>query len=173
LHDRCIQMGKKFACDIIAKSTFSEKGGTKICQKIETAEVKSIVKNENLVGMQIQNIAFYDSYNMLLQNNIMVEALKKDENALQFRIKEAQRNKVLEILDKQYPDCRIQQKELQKLSIVGFGIIQDNQVLKQVMEILEKYKIEIIEINLTQAKIELVVKAIDNYIMEELHERLI
>ena len=123
--------------------------------------------------MQIQNIAFYDSYNMLLQNNIMVEALKKDENVLQFRIKEAQRNKVLEILDKQYPDCRIQQKELQKLSIVGFGIIQDNQVLKQVMEILEKYKIEIIEINLTQAKIELVVKAIDNYIMEELHERLI
>ena len=103
----------------------------------------------------------------------LVEALKKDENVLQFRIKEAQRNKVLEILDKQYPDCRIQQKELQKLSIVGFGIIQDNQVLKQVMEILEKYKIEIIEINLTQAKIELVVKAIDNYIMEELHERLI
>lgn len=173
MHDRCIQMGKKFDCDIIAKSTFSEVGGTKICQKIETSEVKSIVKNENLVAIQIQNAESYDIYMTLLQNNIMVEAFKKEENALHFRIKKAERNKVQELLDNQYPDCQIQQKEMQKLSIVGFGIIQDNQVLKQVVEILEKYHIEILEINLTQAKIEIVVKAIDNYIIEELHERLI
>lgn len=166
-------MGKKFDCDIIAKSTFSEKGGTKICQEIESSQVKSIVKNENLIGIQIQNAELYDIYKMLLKNNIMVEALKKDEEVLQFRIKKAERNKVLEILDKQYPDCRIQQKELQKLSIVGFGIIQDNQVIKQVVEILEKYQVEILEINLTQAKIEIVVKAIDNSILEELHENLI
>lgn len=166
-------MGKKFDCDIIAKSTFSEKGGTKICQEIESSQVKSIVKNENLIGIQIQNAELYDIYKMLLKNNIMVEALKKDEEVLQFRIKKAERNKVLEILDKQYPDCRIQQKELQKLSIVGFGIIQDNQVIKQVVEILEKYQVEILEINLTQAKIEIVVKAIDNSILEELHEKLI
>ena len=166
-------MGKKFDCDIIAKSTFSEKGGTKICQEIESSQVKSIVKNENLIGIQIQKLELYDVYKMLLKNNIMVEALKKDEEVLQFRIKKAERNKVLEILDKQYPDCRIQQKELQKLSIVGFGIIQDNQVIKQVVEILEKYQVEILEINLTQAKIEIVVKAIDNSILEELHENLI
>lgn len=166
-------MGKKFDCDIIAKSTFSEKGGTKICQEIETSQVKSIVKNENLVGIQIQNIEFYDIYNTLLENNVMVETLKKNENTLQFRIKKAERNKVIELLDNQYSNCQIQQKELQKLSIVGFGIIQDNQVLKQVMEILEKYQIEVMEVNLTQAKIEIIVKEIDNCIMEELHERLI
>lgn len=166
-------MGKKFDCDMIAKSTFSREGGTKICQEIETSQVKSIVKNENLVGIQVQDIEFYDIYHTLLKNNIMVENLKKDENTLQFRIKKAERNKVLELFDNQYPTCRIKQKELQKLSIVGFGIIQDNQVLTQVMEILEKHQIEVMEVNLSQAKIELVVKAISNYIMEELHENLI
>lgn len=166
-------MGKKFDCDIIAKSTFSEKGGTKICQEIESSQVKSIVKNENLIGIQIQNAELYDIYKMLLKNNIMVEALKKDEDVLQFRIKKVERNKVLELLDNQYSDCRVKQTELQKLSIVGFGIIQDNQVLKQAVEILEKYQVEILEINLTQAKIEIVVKAIDNSILEELHENLI
>lgn len=166
-------MGKKFDCDIIAKSTFSEKGGTKICQEIESSQVKSIVKNENLIGIQIQKLELYDIYKMLLKNNIMVEALKKDEDVLQFRIKKAERNKVLELLDNQYSDCKVKQTELQKLSIVGFGIIQDNQVLKQAVEILEKYQVEILEINLTQAKIEIVVKAIDNSILEELHENLI
>lgn len=166
-------MGKKFDCDMVAKSTFSEQGGTKICQEIESSQVKSIVKNENLVGVQIQGTEIYDIYQKLLQNNIIVEALKKDENVLQFRIKKADRNKVLELIDNQYPACCVKQKELQKLSIVGFGVIQDNQVLNQVMGILEKHQIEIMEINLSQAKIELVVKMIDNSIIEELHEKLI
>ena len=46
LHNRCVQIGKKFNCNIIAKSTFTDKGGTTICQKIESTEVKSIVKND-------------------------------------------------------------------------------------------------------------------------------
>ena len=49
LHNRCIQIGEKFNCNIICKSTFSNDGGTEICKEIENAEVKSIVKNENLI----------------------------------------------------------------------------------------------------------------------------
>ena len=39
LHNRCIQIGKKFNCDIIAKSTFAETGETRVCHAIESAEV--------------------------------------------------------------------------------------------------------------------------------------
>lgn len=179
LHNRCIQMGKKFDCDIMAKSTFSDDGGTKICQQIETSEVKSIVKNEKLVTIRMQKEElikereFYDIYQNLLQNNIIVESFQKEKCHLQFRIKKEEQNKVQELLDNQYPTYQIQQKDLVKLSIVGYGITQDNQVLSQVIEMLEKHKVEIMNINLTQAKIEILVKEIENNIVAELHGKLI
>ena len=49
LHNRCIQIGKKFNCDIEAKSTFVDNRGTRICKEIENTEIKSIVKNDNLI----------------------------------------------------------------------------------------------------------------------------
>lgn len=175
LHDRCIQMGKKFDCDMVAKSTFSplNQGGTKICQQIESSVVKSIVKNENLVMITIESAEIYAIYQTLLQNNILVEAFQRKEEKIQFRIKKSERNKVIELLDSQYSDCLIKQEELEKISIVGFGIVQDNQVLSQVMEILKKHKVKIVDINLTQSKIEILVQNIENQIIEKLHEKLI
>lgn len=179
LHNRCIQMGKKFDCDIVSKSTFSNQGGTKICQKIETSEVKSIVKNEKLVMIEMKTLdsikkeEVYDVYHSLLQNNVIVEAFRKTRCYLQFRIKKEEQNKVQELLEKNYPTYEITQEDLAKLSIVGYGITQDNQVLNQVMELLKRYQIEIMDINLTQAKIEILVSGIDDDILAELHQRLI
>lgn len=172
-------MGKKFNCDIMAKSTFSDEGGTKICQQIETSEVKSIVKNDKLVTIkmkkeeQVKENEFYNIYQDLLQNNIIVESFQKEECYLQFRIKKAEQNKLQELLENKYSNYQIRQEGFVKLSIVGYGITQDNQVLNQVMEMLEKYEIEIMDVNLTQAKIEILVKKIGNDIVSELHRKLI
>lgn len=175
LHNRCIQMGKKFDCDIIAKSTFLvlNQGGTKICQQIESSEVKSIVKNENLVMITIETEEVYAIYQTLLQNNILVEAFEKKEEKIQFRIKKSERNKVTELLDSLYPDCVMKQEDLEKISIVGFGIVQDNKVLNQIIEILRKDNVGIVDINLTQSKIEILVSKVENQTIEKLHEKLI
>lgn len=179
LHNRCIQMGKKFNCNIVSKSTFSDTGGTRICQKIETSEIKSIVKNEKLVIVEMKKRQpmkqeeIYDVYENLLQHNIIVEAFQKEETRLQFRMNKVQQNKVQELLEKRYSVYDIKQKDVVKLSIIGYGIIQDNQVLNQVMEILKKYQVEILDINLTQAKIEILVKEIENEVIEKLHRKLI
>ncbi len=172
-------MGKRFNCDIVAKSTFSKEGGTKICQQIETSEVKSIVKNEKLMIIQmekkeaISKEEFYHIYQNLLQNNIIVESFQKEEKQVQFRILKTEQNKVQELLESKYPAYQIQQKDLVKLTIVGYGIIQDNQVLNQVMEILKTNQIEIIDVYLTQAKIEILVKKIEDDVIAELHQNLI
>ncbi len=172
-------MGKRFDCDIVAKSTFSNEGGTKICQQIETSEVKSIVKNEKLMTIKmekeesISKEEFYRIYQNLLQNNIIVESFQKEENHLQFRILKTEQNKVQELLESKYPTYQIQQKDLVKLTVVGYGIIQDNQVLNQVMEILKRNQIEIIDVYLTQAKIEILVKEIEDDVIAELHQNLI
>lgn len=182
LHNRCVQIGKKFDCNIIAKSTFSNNGGTKICKKIESTEIKSIVKNEkliliNMIGdKQKCKEEMLNIYQELLQNNIIVESFedKNKENLdIQFRIDIAEQSKVLELLERKCPDYKITQTRIVKLSIVGYGIIQDNIILNKVITNLKKHKIEIIDINLAQSKIEIIVKNIENDILEELHKELI
>lgn len=181
LHNRCIEIGKRFDCDIIAKSTFSNQGGTKICKKIEISEVKSIVKNENLVQIYMQNnkkikeSEIIEIYQELLSRNIIVEMFRKEEDnkQIQFRIKKAEQNKVQELLEVNYPNYEVIQKNIVKLSIIGYGITQDNVVLNKVIDILKRYNIEIKDINLTQSKIEIVVDNLENNIVEELHKTLI
>lgn len=172
-------MGKKFNCDIISKSTFSNRSGTKICQQIETSEVKSIVKNEKLVTVEmkkekdIKENECYHIYQDLLQNNIIVEAFQKEERKIYFRIKKEEQNKVQELLENNYKTYEIRQEDLVKLSIVGYGITQDNQVLNEIVKVLKKHQVEVLKINLTQAKIEILVKEIENFIVAELHKKLI
>ena len=181
LHNRCIEIGKRFDCDIIAKSTFSNQGGTKICKKIEISEVKSIVKNENLVQIYMQNnkrikeSEIIEIYQELLSRNIIVEMFRKgeDNKQIQFRIKKAEQNKVQELLEVNYQNYEVIQKNIVKLSIIGYGITQDNVVLNKVIDILKRYNIEIKDINLTQSKIEIVVDNLENNIVEELHKTLI
>lgn len=176
LHNRCVQIGKKFDSNIIAKSTFSNDGGTRICKEIENTEVKSIVKNEKLIYIElenIENINRIDVYQNLLENNIIPENFAIKEKNLNFIINKAEENKVLELLERIYPESRISQKNIVKLSIVGYGIIQDNTILNKVISVLKNNNIEVEDIKLTQAKIEMIVKNIEKSVLEELHKELI
>ena len=176
LHNRCVQIGKKFNCNIIAKSTFTDKGGTTICQKIESTEVKSIVKNDKLIEINlktIEHVQFIDIYQDLLNNNIITESFENKNEQIRFRVEKSEINKVLEVLEKNYPNSVITQKNIVKLSIVGYGITQDNTILNKVIGNLKTHNIEIKDINLTQSKIEVIVTDIDNKVLEELHKELI
>ncbi len=46
LHNRCVEIGEKFKIPIITKSTFNDKPGTVISDKIEENTIKSIIKKE-------------------------------------------------------------------------------------------------------------------------------
>lgn len=181
LHNRCIQIGKKFDCDIIAKSTFAETGETKVCQAIEKAEVKSIVKNEKLIEIRmkkhngINKQEFLEIYQTLLAENIILEKYQREaENSISFRIQKVEQNKIHKILESSYAEYDTNQKDIVKLTIVGYGITQDNTVLNQVIDILKKYEIDIEDVNLTQAKIEILVNSnVEDSIIEELHKKLI
>lgn len=181
LHNRCIQIGKKFDCDIIAKSTFAETGETKVCQAIENAEVKSIVKNEKLIEIRmkkhngINKQEFLEIYQTLLAENIILEKYQREaENSISFRIQKVEQNKIHKILESSYAEYDTNQKDIVKLTIVGYGITQDNTVLNQVIDILKKYEIDIEDVNLTQAKIEILVNSnVEDSIIEELHKKLI
>ncbi len=176
LHNRCVQIGKKFNSNIIAKSTFSNDGGTRVCREIENTEVKSIVKNEKLIEIRLEsrkNICGINVYQNLLENNIIPENFESKETEIKFIINKAEENKVLELLERMNQDTKVSQKNIVKLAIVGYGIIQDNTILNKVINILKNNNIDVENINLTQSKIEIIVKNIEKSVLEELHKSLI
>ena len=179
LHNRCIQIGKKFGNDIIAKSTFTDEGGTRVCKGIETRDVKSIVKNDGLITVIMNNKngvtaeQGYVVYKNLLKENIIVEWFERDSDSFKFRIKKAELNKVQELLDSKFSEYEIVLEDFIKLTIVGYGIIQDNVILNKTMDILKEYNVEVIKVSLSQAKIEIVVDDISAETMDLLHKKLI
>ena len=54
LHNRCIEVGQKFNIPIVTKSTFNNMEGTIIQEKIEDTKVKSIVKNDNIILVNLK-----------------------------------------------------------------------------------------------------------------------
>lgn len=168
LHSRCIQIGKKFDSNIYAKSTFSEDEGTKICKEIENSEIKSIIKNDKLILIKIKD-SNQNIYNELFKNNIIIENYKID-NETQFRIHESDKDKVIKILERNSLNYTL--KNITKLTVVGYCIIQDNTILKKMIKILEENLIRILEINLMQSKIEMILEDINNDVIEQLHKEL-
>ncbi len=178
LHNRCIHIGQKFDCDIIAGPTFSDDKGTKIKKKIENTEVKSIVKNDKLIKIcmkkngDVSKKDAYEIYSELLNKNIIVENFKVN-GKIKFRINEEDTNKVAELLETKNKDYDVIQEKITKLTIVGYGIIQDNKTLKKVIKIMKNNKIELHDINLDQSKIEILTDNVPNKVIEEIHEALI
>ena len=122
---------------------------------------------------QITNNDIFSIYSDLLSNNIIIEAFSREDTYIQFRIKKSEQNKVQEILEKNYSKFKIIQKDYIKLTIVGYGITQDNIILSKVIEFLKKLNVKILDINLNQSKIEIIIDKLDNKILEELHKILI
>ena len=177
LHNRSIQIGERFDCSIIAKSTFQDGEGSKVCKKIETNEIKSIVNNKNVVNIDVKIPNVVDKieiFKYLLENNILVNNYKNVNgegiSKVQFCANKADVNRIQKLLEDRGYEAKID--EISKLSIVGYGVIQDNKTLENVLAILNN-KADIFDINLTQSKIEIVAKNIDDDMVNELHRKLI
>lgn len=177
LHNRCIKIGSQFDCDIIAAGTFSKQTGTKVCREIEKPFIKSIVKNSNIDSYKIEKQGrmgkkeILELYERLLKNNIIVDEFKCD-GKLEFNVHKSLENKIDRILE-EYEGYKVTKTQNTKLTIIGYGITGDNKVILKTTEILKQNKINILYIDLTQSKIEIVVENIDDEIVRKLHKELI
>ena len=75
LHNRCVEIGQKYNIPIVARSTFNKEKGTIIQEKIEDTKVKSIVKNDDVIYVNIKHEnylpeMFKKLFKLLLDNQI-------------------------------------------------------------------------------------------------------
>lgn len=170
LHNRCIKIGKKFNCDIIAASTFDEEEGTTITKEIEDNSIKGIIKNEDILKYEIETKETYKIYEELLNNNIISEKFNSEDN-IEFYIQAKDKEKLEELLNKL--NVKYKTKNIIKLSIIGYGVNEDNETLSVVIDILKNRNIEIKNITLTQSKIEIITDKLEDEVIKILHSKLI
>ena len=68
----------------------------------------------------------------------------------------------------------IVKKEISKISVIGYGISSNDDILQKVLEIANKNKLEIFNIEITRTKISIIFKEIiDDNILKQIHDVLI
>lgn len=183
LHNRCVEVGEKFGVPIVAKSTFKKGKGTIISNKtIEGCIIKNIVKNDKLFYIH----GFADSYSIemfnkiyknFIENEIGVKNLinnSTDKLDIYFTIPKDRFNKFANLVETKLKIMKFTYEDIIKISIIGNGIMSNNSILKKIVHILNKFKLQILSIETTESKISILYKK-DNTddITEKLHETLI
>ncbi len=181
LHNRCIEIGEKFNIPIITKSTFNNKTGSNIIDKIEDNIVKSIVKNDDLILINLK----YGSYTIKLFNQVYDFLINRDILPIQFinnslssfnvdfLMKASCLNKFQKALDTDLNMFDSTFKNVSRIAIVGYGITNDSIVLKHIMDIVKRFNLDIFSIDITNAKIIITFKVkVENNLLEMLHNEL-
>ena len=182
LHNRCIEIGQKYHVPIITKSTFNNKPGTIVQDKIEDTRVKSIVKNDDIIYVNMK----YESYNpelfqklfnLLLVNQIGVNHFQNNSTHhtdISFIFKSTNLNKFQNLLENDLKSFEITYNNVSRIAIVGHGIMNDDEILKQVMKILELNGLDIYHLEINESKIAIIFnKKVSNHILEQLHQELV
>ena len=182
LHNRCVEIAERYNIPIITKSTFNNKPGTIIDDKIEGSTVKSIVKNDDITFVSARcekyTLDLFDKiYRTLLENGIQVKNLINNSTYcldLSFYIKSNLFNKFAYLLETDLSMLDCTYYNVTRISIIGHGIMNNDKILKETLDIINKNKYEILNIDVNEIKIAVVLKnVVSNSVLEDLHKKLI
>ena len=182
LHNRCVEIAQKYNVLIETGSTFNNNIGTQINNKIEESSVKSIVKNDNLFLITLK----YENYNADMLNDLFITLLNNDiiptnliNNSINsfnisFTIKASNLSKFQSLLENELPKYSSSFINISRISLVGYGIVNNKEIIKKTLEILNLNSIEIFSIQLEECKLSIMTKEkISNKLLEQLHHELI
>ena len=182
LHNRCVEIAEKFNIPIITKSTFNNKPGTIINDKIEDSRVKGIVKNDDItfISARCEKYTlelFNKIYRTLIDNNIQVKNLINNSTYsldLCFYIKSSLFNKFAYLLESDLSMLDCTYYNVTRISIIGHGIMNNDEILIKTLDIINNNKLEILNIDVNESKIAVTLKnVIENSVLEQLHDELI
>lgn len=183
LHNRCVEVGEKFNIPIVAKSTFIDNTGTLINDKIEEGIVKSIVKNYDLKYVHVTSNTSYtvDKFNRIyysfIENELNVKNLvnsSADTIDISFTISKSKINKFAGLLEDKWPELNTTYLDITRISVIGNGIMSNNSIVTKIMNIVDENHLNIISMEINEAKIAIIFKEIiPDEILEELHKALI
>lgn len=176
LHNRCVEIGKKFNIPIIAKSTFKDDDGTVVDNKIEEHKIKSFVKDDNLISVCIHGacIDFTKIYKLFIDNKVTPIEFSSGCNKINALFKSSESQKLKFIIQEKLNDYNILVNTISRISIVGYGISNEEKLFKRIVSILENERHLIKSIDVNNSKVRITFNdVVSNSVLKKLHDELL
>ncbi len=191
LHNRCVELGKKYEIPIYVKSTFeNESRGTKVVNKngMEDLTISGVAKESDVARITIISTdtkigRTYEVFKLLAENNINVDIIVQAfgehiEKNISFTVKKQDLDKTTELLNNNLEELNAKEVKycdnLAKISIVGVGITNNPGVAARLFEVLYKNNINMQMISTSEIKISILVnKQEADLALKKIHEEFI
>lgn len=174
LHNRCVELGKKFNIPIIVKDTSkidSTGSVVKDMKSLEDMEISGIAKDDNIsritvMGLENKVGKTYKVFKLLAEHKINVDTIVQSfgENInknLSFTIKTTDLNRTLQILDENLKSLTAKEvihfDDLSKVSIVGIGMTNRTGIASKMFEALYEKNINMHLISTSEIKVTVLV----------------
>lgn len=174
LHNRCVEIGKKFDIPIVVKDTaLDESTGTVVKNSnfLENMEISGIAKDDNISRISVMGLdnkigKTYKVFDLLAEHKINVDTIVQSfgesiNKNLSFTIKSTDLQKTLEVLEshKEYLTAKeiIHFDHLSKVSIVGIGMTNRTGIASKMFEALYEQNINMHLISTSEIKVTVLV----------------
>lgn len=176
LHNRCVEIGKKYNVPIYVKSTFKKESvGTLISnqQPFEDLVITGVIKDDyisriTVVGLENKIGRTYQLFKLLSENLINVDIIVQSfgehiTKDIAFTVKMNDLSKTLEILEENKETLKLNKilhcENLSKVSIIGLGIANKPGVASDMFEALYENNINMHMITTSEMKISVLVNS--------------
>ena len=116
-------------------------------------------------------------YNSFIDQELNVKNLvnsSEDTLDISFTIPKVKFNKLANLLENKFEELESTYLDITRISIIGNGIMSNNNVLNKTMDVIKKNQLDIISMEINETKISVMFKkVIPDEILEELHKALI
>ena len=174
LHNRCVEIGKKYDIPIVVKDTALEDSKGTIVKNsdfLENMEISGIAKDDNISRVTVMGLdnkigKTYNVFNLLAEHKINVDTIVQSfgesiNKNLSFTIKTADLQKTMEILESNLDFLTAREvihfDNLSKISIVGIGMINRTGIAAKMFEALYEQNINMHLISTSEIKVSVLV----------------
>ncbi len=178
LHNRCVEIGKKYKVPIYVKSTFEKESiGTLVNKKnLEDLVINGVTKDDyisriTIVGLENKIGKTYELFKVLSKHSINVDVISQSfgetvSKELAFTVTMKDLRKTLEVLEQNKTTLGIQEilhsENLSKVTIIGVGIANKPGVAADMFEALYENNINMHMISTSEIKISVLVNSNDS-----------
>lgn len=177
LHNRSVEMAKKYNVELVVRSSLNESEGTTVKEaaKMEKLLVTGVAADTNtarisVIGVEDKPGTAFRIFNTLAKNNINVDIIlqsvgREGTKDISFTVASDDLEHALKVLEGQKERLTIQQitwnEEVAKLSVVGAGMMSNPGVAAKMFEALYNSRVNINMISTSEIRITVLVKESD------------
>ena len=189
LHNRSVEMAKKYRVNLEVLSSFSGKPGTKVkevAKQMEKTQISGVAKDKNvarlaLVGVDDKPGIAYQVFSLLGKENINVDIIlqsygRDERQDISFTVKRSDADQALQVLEEHKASLGFDRidvnKEVVKVSIVGAGMLENAGVAAKMFGALYDADINIHMISTSEIKVSVLLDEGDaNAAVQAIHDK--